>query len=119
METSGDPLILIGIIALFAGVFGYAIYSKVKRKSATWTGAVIDKNVTETVKNSGRSQNRGSIGISLGGNRTAINRNFNLKIRSDAEEEFNWPVGEGFYESVQVGDKLTKSPGTETPAKLA
>ena len=118
MENSDGILAVVGFVAIFGGIGGFLIYSKIKRKNAAWTGTVIDKKATETTSgpvHSGRNNSRAT--ISIGANRNAVNKHYKLVIKSDSGEEFSWPVGEGFYESTQVGDRLTKNPGTETPTK--
>jgi len=119
METN-NTLLLVIFILIFVGIFGYVIFAKIKRRNTSWTGTVIDKNVTETASSSTNAQrNQSNSGIMFGGNRNAINRNYTLRIKDDVGKEFKWPVGDGFYESVQVGDRLSKQPGTETPVKIS
>lgn len=116
METNNPKIV--AAVALFISLFiAYSIVAAKKRKGASWSGVVLDKDMTETNNTAGQNTNQG-IGINLGGNRNAIDRNYNLKIKDDSGKEFNWPVGQGFYESVKVGDKLIKESGTETPRKV-
>lgn len=120
MENLTEILIFIGIIALFAGIGGFMLFSKMKRKNASWTGVIIDKKVTETSSSPRHSRHINSRPtISFGTERNAINRHYKLIIRADSGNEFSWPVGEGFYETIQVGERLTKNPGTETPTKVS
>jgi hypothetical protein len=114
MENN-NPIYIVIFVVLFASVFGYVIYAKHKRKSVAWTGTVIDKSVSETATT---PTNNNQSGITIGSNQNAVNRSYSLRIKSELGEEFEWSVGEGFYASVQVGDKLTKQPGTETPTKM-
>lgn len=115
METTGSPWVIIVFILFFGAIFGYIIFSKYKRKGATWVGTVIDKKVSEFT--SGPTDNNSS-GIVFGGSRNAINRDYSLRMRADTGEEFDWSVGEGFYATVNVGDRLSKASGSETPTKL-
>lgn len=113
-------IVLIGVV--FVGIAAMVTIQKIKRKGAQWTGVVIDKNMNESVKQHG-SRDRDTIGgngfsIGIGGN-NAVRRSYNLRIRDDGGKEFNWPVGEGVYQSVNVGDRLQKQPGTETPTILS
>lgn len=115
MENS-NPLIFGAVAVIFLVILGYTFIAKAKRKSSSWTGTVIDKNVTETASNN-TNQDDQNPSFSIG-SRSAINRNYNLRIKDDLNNEFDWPVGSGFYETIVVGDRLTKNSGTETPTKL-
>jgi regulatory protein YycI of two-component signal transduction system YycFG len=117
MNNNSNPTIFIVVIAIVVLVFGYVLYAKIKRRGASWSGTVIDKDMVETATSPTDNGNNNSSGITFG-TRNAVNRSYKLRIKDDAGKEFNWPVGQGFYDSVNVGDKLTKSPGTETPTKL-
>lgn len=119
MENNLNPWVFVAVAAIFVGVFAYVIITKIKRKSASWTGTVIDKNVTESVSsnNNTNNNNNSGMGITFGAN-NAVNRHYTIRIKSDGGEEFTWPVGEGFYAAVAVGDRLAKNPGTETPVKI-
>ena len=116
---NNDPIIFAVVIAAVVLVFAYVIYAKIKRRNASWTGTVIDKNVTETATSpvDNNNSNDNDSGVTFG-SRNAINRSYTLRIKDDSGKEFNWPVGQGFYDSTDVGDKLTKNPGTETPTKV-
>jgi hypothetical protein len=116
--SNTNPTIFIAVIAIFVVVFGYVIYAKIKRRNAAWTGTVIDKNMTETATAPMDNNNSNSNSGITFGSRNAINRSYTLRIKGDSGKEFNWPVGQGFYDDVKVGDKLSKTPGTETPTKL-
>lgn len=113
--------VLFGVV--FVGMAALIIGQKIKRKGAQWTGVVIDKNMTESVVRDSLhdrdTNSNGGLRIGLGGVNNAVQRSYQLRIRDDAGKEFNWPVGEGVYQSVNVGDKLQKQPGTETPVVLS
>lgn len=115
-------VILFGVV--FVGAVILIIVQKIKRKGAQWTGVVIDKSMTEDVRRGSvydRNNGGGGDGINIrfGGGNTAVQRSYNLRIRDDGGKEFNWPVGEGMYQSVNVGDRLQKQPGTETPTVVS
>lgn len=112
--NNSNPTALTIAIAIFGAAIVYIIYAKVKRKGASWVGTVVDKNVTESASS---SVNDNASGLVIG-NRNAVNRSYTIRIKSDSGEEFSWPVGEGFYESTNVGDRLQKDSGTETPVKI-
>ena len=116
MENNNNPIVLVVFVVLVVAIVGYIIYAKIKRRNASWTGTVIDKNMTETARAPMNNGNTNS-GITFGGS-TAVDRNYTIRVKGDAGKEFTWPVGEGFYNSTNVGDRLQKSPGTETPTKI-
>lgn len=112
--SSENTWILWLFIVAFIGFAVYGLYSKAKRKSETWNAVVIDKSDTERV-DSPDSTTPATISV---GTRQAVNHDYTLKLKADDGHEFEWPVGEGFYASVQVGDRLQKPAGTETPFKV-
>lgn len=118
-NTTNNPIVLILVVAIFAAVIGFIIFTNIKRRRANWTGTVIDKSATETATAPvDNGNNRGGFGLTLG-TRNAVNTTYTLRIKDDAGKEFNWSVGEGFYGTINVGDRLTKSRGTETPTKIS
>lgn len=122
-QNEGSVWIIVAIVAVFAVIFGVMIYQKIKRRNAQWSGVVIDKNATETEAHRPNSHsnnsNTGGFNIQMGGDRRAINRNYSLRIRDTTNKEFSWPVGEGMYMSVNVGDQLRKDAGSETPVVVS
>lgn len=111
---------LVAIIVIIVGFFAYSIIAKKKRKDSTWTGVVIDKDILESIHNqNGTNQNSGGlISFNFGnrsGNRSSVVHSYTIKVKTDAGEEFNWPVSNGFYEQVNIGDQLSKPAGTELP----
>lgn len=116
-ENNSNPWVFIAVAIIFGSVFAYVIITKIKRKNTSWAGTVIDKSVTESVSSNNNANGNDGPGITFGAN-NAVNRHYVIKIKSDNGKEFNWPVGEGFYNSISVGDRLAKNPGTETPTKI-
>lgn len=124
-EEQGSVWVIVAFVAVFVAILAIVIIQKFKRKGAQWTGVVIDKDMSETVNRNNMNRgntmggNNNGISIGFGNGNNAVNRSYRLKIRGDDGKEFNWPVGEGFYVSVNVGDRLQKQPGTETPVVLS
>lgn len=121
-EQQGSALIVVLFVVFFVGMAIAIIVQKVRRKGAQWSGVVIDKTMNEQPLGNRRDRyndNPGGLNIRLGTNNQGIQRSYQLRLRDDGGKEFNWPVGEGVYSSVQVGDRLQKSPGTETPAIIS
>ena len=121
-QQQGSAWVLVVFGLVFVGIAAVIIIQKIKRKGAQWTGVVIDKNMSEdVVRDNRRDRNgvgSGGFNISMGNN-NAVQRSYRLRIRDDSGKEFNWPVGEGVYQTVTVGDRLQKQPGSETPTVLS
>ncbi len=111
--TETTIIIFVGVFIVVATVFGYSLYRKKKRIEATWEGVVIDKAVEETVHQT--STNSSGSGFSVGGGDSAVTRDYSIIVRPNVGDTFKWPISSGFYETVQIGDKLSKQPGQETP----
>jgi len=123
MELDTNTIIIaIGIVVIVAALLGNSLYRKKQRVEAAWEGVVIDKAVQEQVQQpktnttnpSGVSVNN----ISVSGqsqNTPAITHVYSITVRSSAGTTFNWPVSSGFYETVGIGDTLSKHPGQEVP----
>lgn len=116
METT---LIIIGFVAVFGGVLGYSLYSSRKQKNAQWTGTVVDKSVQEMVhdRNNQRQSGVSINGISLGNNGGSnVTHSYSIVVQPDGGgEQFKWPISSGLYEQLNIGDKLSKRPGTKIP----
>jgi hypothetical protein len=112
-------LIIIGFVAVFGGVLGYSLYSGRKQKNAQWTGTIVDKSVQEMVhdRNNQRQSGVSINGISLGGNNGSnVTHNYSIVVQPDGGgEQFKWPISSGLYEQLNIGDKLSKRPGTKIP----
>lgn len=119
-EQQGSSWIIVLFVVVFGCFLVAFIVQKVKRRGAQWTGTVIDKSMSEDMVRDSlhdRNDNQG-LNIRLG-NTNAVKRTYQLRIRDTAGKEFGWQVGEGVYQSVNVGDTLQKQPGTETPTVVS
>lgn len=117
-----DILMLVFILGIFVVIIGTSFYLQAKRKAASWSGTVIDKAITENVQRNSQADRNpsgisfGSNGIVFGNNQTNITHHYNITVRSATNnKEFNWPISSGFYETVQIGDKLVKQSGSSLP----
>lgn len=114
-------ILIIGIIVVIGGgIVGLGLYQKKKRKEASWSGSVIDKSIQETVHNNdnnnyGEKRTGFSIGSNGFNNNTAVTKSYNIKVKTDTGEEISWPISSGMYETLNIGDRLVKNPGTEIP----
>jgi len=112
------------VIAVLVIVIGFVIIQYFRRRSAKWAGSVIDKGFTEHVDRdtvSNRSSQSGSSlkigGLTIGGNmqQRHVTRSYYIRVQTDEGKEIKWPVSEGLYETIKIGDRLTKEPGTQIP----
>jgi len=124
MNDIPSILFVAAIITVLVGLFAFGFFQNKKRKEASWTGTVLDKSMQENVRTGDSSRmndDRGGVsvnGISFGSNRSevAVTHSYSITVRPDGVgEPFDWPISSGFYETVKIGDKLVKRPGTTTP----
>lgn len=114
------------IVIVVVGAFVFSFVQGKKRKDASWTGTVIDKSMQEHVRTDNDRNDNGSgmsvNGIRFGGDRSdvAVTHSYSITVRPDgAGEPFDWPISSGLYESLNIGDKLVKRPGTDVPEVIA
>ncbi len=114
-----DTLIIIGIVAIVVAALGYSFYSNKKRKDASWEGVVIDKSISEHTETGDRTDN-GS-GVSVNGIRrgsaqqSAVTHSYSLSVKLASDKVIDWSISSGMYDTVSIGDKLIKRPGTTIP----
>jgi len=110
---------IIGIIVVIFVVLGIGIVfvvqflKKKKQTAASWTGTVVDKEIDEQVHSNHSSGNDNSGFNDSHG--TYVTHSYNISVRADSGETFEWPISSGFYETVGIGDKLSKPAGTMMP----
>ncbi len=109
--------VLIGVVSLFAVVFIWLIINYFKKRSMQWTGAVIDKGYTERVHSTrGRGNSLKVGGIAINQDRGQhVSLNYYIVVQVDGGKELRWSVSEGLYQTINVGDKLSKDSGTMIP----
>ncbi len=116
-----NNIFLIVIVVIVVGVGLFAIVQYFKRKGMSWSGVVIDKSFTETQVSNSNSRSSGStlsvggFGVNLGQRPQAVNITYYLVVKTDDGKELRWNVGEGLYGTINIGDRLRKSPGSMTP----
>lgn len=128
MESTIGIIIAVIIVLIIFGAFTAAVISNRKRKAASWTGVVVDKNIQERVQESNSYNNSndssgmnirlGGIGLSTGNssnNGVSVTHSYFVSVRPEGGEVFDWSVSSGFYETVSIGDRLSKPSGTLTP----
>lgn len=108
-----EVLIFIGIVIVTIAIFSYSLYAKKKRRQDRWSGVVIDKKIEERI-HTNDSNSRAS-GTVVFGNNQAVTHSYKITVKTDDGRQLDWPTSSGFYESVQIGDKLTKEVDTEIP----
>jgi len=120
-------IISIAVIVIIVAAFAVGIFTYKKRKAASWTGTVVDKDVQEQIQQSnsyGNSNNSQGMNIRIGdigiGNGTGqmsgrVTHSYSISVRPDSGDVFTWSVSSGFYETVSIGDRLSKPAGTLTP----
>ncbi len=116
-----EALLVSGVIVAIIGFVIYGVYINKKRKDAVWTGVVVDKDISENVYDSndfGDNNRQNSIGLfSIGNtnNQVAVTHSYSIKVKTDGGEQIDWDISSGLYETINIGDRLTKSAGTDVP----
>ncbi|HVO86707.1 MAG TPA: hypothetical protein VMT23_03215 [Candidatus Binatia bacterium] len=115
--TTTNPKAVIAFIAVFAAFIALFIGLYIRRREVVFTGTVIDKNILESVaQNSTMPMNQGGItfgGGRLGvGNNSGVIHNYQIRVKTDAGKEFNYPISSGKYEIIKIGDRVSKPKGT-------
>jgi regulatory protein YycI of two-component signal transduction system YycFG len=118
------------IIILFIGVFGAIgvalVVQHFKRKGSEWSGTVIDKDVHENVRNNTTSRhsnldNRSGVQLGTGGprfgmqNQSHVTLSYSIRVNTSDGKEIKWPISEGLYQQIDIGDQLQKDSGTKIP----
>lgn len=124
-----NEIIIILVVVVIVAVIGFSIFQKSRRKKEQWTGVVIDKGYSETVRRDTTSRTgfRGSgrVNINIGGiggmgmgNQNQprhVSVNYYIVVKTETGEEIKRNVSEGFYQTVDIGDKIAKDSGTTIP----
>ncbi len=113
-----EIIIVAGVSIAIVGFFVYGMYSNKKRKEAVWSGIVVDKNILEIAHDNNSNQNNNGVNLfSMGnnGSQTTVTHNYSIKVKTESGDQINWPISSGLYEAINIGDKLTKSVGTDVP----
>ena len=121
-NTQASPLVIVVVIVIFVAVFGFFAYTLIKRREETFEGEVIDKDVIEerNTDNYGPRTNGIGIGgmnmnrpgtISIG-NQGGVTHTYRIKVRTTDAKEINYPISEGKYEIIKIGDRVSKAKGT-------
>ncbi len=103
-------------VVIFGGVVAYIIVSAIRRREIQFEGSVIDKNIIEN-RQMNNGMNRGP-GITLGNNMNGNNMNggvtheYKIRVKTDQGKEVNYKVSEGMYETIKIGDRVSKPHGT-------
>lgn len=114
-------IIVAAVIVCIIAFVIYGVYTNKKRKDAVWSGVVIDKDITEVVHDNndfGNNNQQNGIGLfSIGNtnNQMAVTHSYSIKVKTDGGEQFDWDISSGLYETINIGDRLTKSAGTDVP----
>ena len=108
-----NPILLITFICIVAGAIIFSLVMRAKRKAASGSGTITDKNINEMVNST--PDGTSSAGISFN-NSSNVTHDYSITVRPDnGGTEFKWPVSSGFYEAATIGDRVVKRSGTSTP----
>ena len=113
-----ETLIFILIAVIVIGFIGFSLFRSHKQKNSSWSGTVIDKGYDEHVRS---NQRRRQPGLRVGGigigniNQQHVSVKYYIRVETLAGGELKWPVSEGLYQQINIGDKLSKESGTKIP----
>jgi len=110
-SSSNNPLVLVAVIAIFAIALILVIVSAIRRREESFEGKVIDKDIQENVvQNQPINQQPG---ITFG-NTGAVTHAYRVKVQTDTGKVINYQISEGLYETIKIGDRVSKPKGTTT-----
>ena len=110
-----NPIALVVIIVIVIAVVGYAIYSAIKRREEVFEGEVVDKDVIETEAvnhNYGPPGTPRPSGIVIGNAGSGIKHTYKIKVKTDQGKVIGYVISEGMYETVKIGDRVSKAKGS-------
>lgn len=116
-----EIIIVSVVVAAIIGFVVYGLYINKKRKDAVWTGVVVDKDISENVYdgndfgNNNRQNGIGLFSIGNTNNQVAVTHSYSIKVKTDGGGQIDWDISSGLYETINIGDRLTKSAGTDVP----
>lgn len=96
------------VTALIIIVFVIFIAFYIRRRNMAFEGVVTDKDVRQEVINDPNSNQ--SSGIRIGS--SPVRQIYTIKIQKSDGKSVSWQVSEGKYQIINIGDKVTKKPGT-------
>lgn len=119
--TNGPAWLVYGILGLFVLVVAWIVYSKIHQRGEAWEGVVIDKHSnTNVVSNPNSSQNTVSVGsFNIGSNPTGVQMTYTLEIKTDDGKQISFPVGQGIFDSANIGDRFVKRAGVMEPERIS
>ncbi len=98
------------VILVFVVVFGCIIFSYIYRRTESFEGVVVDKDVRENINNTMPNRSGGiTLGATNGGN---VTHQYMLKVKTDAGKTIHYQVSEGKYQLINIGDRVSKRSGT-------
>jgi hypothetical protein len=102
------------VIFAFIAIMGTFVAVYFHRRSETFDGEVVDKDVQEVVENSNYNQPSRGITFSLSGNNNQgdVTHTYMVKIKTSAGDTKTWQVSQGKYEIINIGDHVIKPSGT-------
>ncbi len=112
-----DDLIIVLGFAIIAIILIFVAVRYFRRRAMRWTGIVIDKNYIENIitrRGNGSVVKAGSFEIDMNP-QTQVKKNYYIVVKTDAGQELRWDISEGLYPIINIGDRLSKEPGTMIP----
>jgi hypothetical protein len=105
--------LVVGIFVVITGIF---VATYLHRRSETFDGEVVDKDVQEVVENSNYNQPSRGMTFSLSGNNNqgGVTHTYMVKIKTATGDTKSWQVSQGMYEVINIGDHVVKPSGTTT-----